>query len=176
MRTKNIVLFFIISLFLMPMLINSSQAIEEEYSLQTKITISCFPPYQSVSPIVVNVELTNMGNETFNGTLTIQGRTKDSSYTSHEYPISNLTKDVVLAYAYRVSTDYAGRYWFTIKIEEEHLSTIKLYRDSTLIDEGFRVETTPSIFLRSFTEFIAILGIVVSAIVAIAVAIYMKKK
>ena len=176
MQTKSIFLFFIICLFLIPMLFNPCQAIEEEYSLKIKITTSCAIPYQSVSSIVVSVKLTNMGNETFNGTLTIKGKTKDSSYASREYLISNLTKDAVQAYTYSVATDYAGRYWFTIKIEEEHLSTIELYEDSELTDKGIRVEAEDSIFLRSFTEFIAILGAVVGAIVSIAVAVYMKKK
>lgn len=174
--TKKVVLFIAICLFLLSNLISSSQAIGEiEYSLQIKVTTSSLIPYQSVSPIVVNVELTNMGNETFNGTLTIKGRTKDSSYTSREYPISNLTKDVVLAYMYSVSTDYEGRYWFTIEIEEEHLSRIILYQDSRLIDEGNRVKAEDSIFIRSFSQFIAIVGIVV-AIVSIAVTIYLKKR
>lgn len=175
--TKKIVPFTAICLFLFSNLVSSSQAIGEiEYSLQIKVTTSCRIPYQSVSQIYVDVELTNLGNETFNGTLTIKGRTKDSSYTSREYPISNLTKDVVLAYMYSVSTDYAGRYWFTIEIEEEHLSRIILYQDSRTIDEGNRVKTTSSIFLRSFSEFIAIVGIVVGAIVSSAVAIYLKKR
>lgn len=154
----------------MLMSISSCQAIEEkEYSLQIKITSSCSIPYQSVFPIVVTVELSNMGNETFNGTLTIEGETKDGHYGQSKYSISNLTKGVIQVYIYSVSTDYAGRYWFTINIEEEHLSRIKLYQDSTLIDEAMRVRATSSIFLHSFTEFIAIVGIIVGAIVSLIV-------
>lgn len=176
-RVEKKALFIIIYLFLISISIKSCQAIDgKEYSLQIKITTSCAIPYQSVSPIAVSVELSNMGNETFNGTLSIEGETTEGHYGAREYPISNLTKNVVNTFIYSVSTDYAGRYWFTVKIEEEHLSTIKLYQDSTLIEEGIRVQATSSIFLHSFTEFIAIVGIVVAAIVSIAGIVYSRKR
>ena len=178
MRTRSIILLFIASLFLTPMLINSGQATDEEdYSLQIKITTSCLLRFQSISPIDVKVELTNIGNKTFNGTLSIEGETREGLYWPPlEYPISNLTKDAVQGYTRSFGSYDAGIYWFTIKIVEERSSTIKLYRDSKLVDEGWQVEAKTSISLRSFGEFIAILAIVVGAIVAIAVAVYKKKK
>lgn len=178
MRIKSVILFFEMCLFLAPMLINSCQAIDgKEYSLQIKITTSCPIPFQSVSGIVVKVELTNMGNETFNGTLTVECQTKEGYWEPLGYPISNLTKGAIYGFSRSVSTDYAGRYWFTVTIEEEHLSTIKLYEDSRLIDEGWHVEAKDSIFLRSFTEFIMIVtGIVVPIGLAIVAYVYSRKK
>jgi len=176
MRTKSTVVSFIICFFLLPMLINSCQAIEEkEYSLQIKITTSYFPPFQSVCSAVVSVELTNIGNETFNGTLIIEGKTDKHSYAPVEYPISNLNKNAVEHYSKSFRTDDEGTYWFTVKIQEEHFSTIKLYRGSILVDEGQQVEAGDSIFLYSFTHFLMILGIVATVIVGIA-AIYRRKR
>jgi hypothetical protein len=175
MRTKNIILFFTICLFLTPILIDPCHSIDE-YSLEIKITISCFPPFQSVSSIHAKIELTNMGNKTFNGTLTIEGKTEDGQYPPIDYPISNLTKEAVQVYENSYRTDDVGTYWFTVKIEGDNFSTVKLYRDSTLVDEGFQVEATSSIFLHSFAEFLTIIGIIVAAIVSIAVAVYIKKK
>jgi len=133
------------------MLINSCQAIEEkEYPLQIEITISCPLPFQSVSPIDVNVKLTNIGNETFNGTITIEGKTKDSHYASREYPVLNFTKNETRTYTYSVRTDYAGTYWFDFEIEEEeHRWVIKLYEDSRLADGGVRVKKISSFFIHS---------------------------
>lgn len=170
-----------LSLLFMLMSINSCQALEE-YSLQIKVAVhpkgilAPFLAFQSVSPVVVSVELSNMGNNTFNGTLTIKGKTEDGSYTPMEYPISNLTKDVVHSYSASFRTDDAGTYWFTIEIESNKtLSNIKLYEDSILKDEGYQVEVKDSIFYHSFSEFIAIVGIIVGAIVTL-VAVYLRRR
>lgn len=178
MRIKSIILFSVICLFLPPMLINSCQATdEEEHSLQIKIATSCFPPFQSICTAVVKVELTNIGNETFNGTLTIEGKTDKHSYEPRKYNVSNLTKDAVQGFAYSARTDDERTYWFTVTIEEEHDSIIKLYEDSTLIDEGWLVEAENSIFLYSFTQFLLIItGIVVPIGLAIVAYVYSRKK
>ena len=178
MRTKSTTFFLLMCFFLIPMLSNSCQAIEEkEYPLQIEITISCPLPFQSVSPIDVNVKLTNIGNETFNGNITIEGKTKDSYYASREYPVLNFTKNETRTYTYSVRTDYEGTYWFTFEIEEEENRwVVKLYEDSKLVDGGVRVKKTSSFFIHSFAGFIAILGIIVGAIVSIVIAIYMKKR
>lgn len=177
MEAKSVILFSI-CLFLILMFMSSCQAIEEkEYSLQIKVTTSCFPPFQSVAPVVVSVELRNMGNETFNGTLTISGRTdRGHSYSPIEYPITNLTSNKVLCFEQAFASYDDGIYWFTVEIEPDEVATIKLYQGSILKNEGFRVQTKGSILLHSFREFIMIVGIVIGAIVAIAVAVYKKKK
>jgi hypothetical protein len=151
---------------------------EISYSLQLTLNVSCAIPFQTVSPAVVSFELRNIGNETFNGILTLEGKTdKQHSWNPVEFNISNLTKNAVYRNSTPFSTPDEGLYWFTVKIEpNQTLSTIKLYADSQLEDEGFRVSKTSSIFIHSFTNFIAIVGIVVVATVTIAVAIYSKKK
>ena len=178
MRLKNIVILFGACLLLICTSINSCTALEEkEYSLEIKMTTSCFPPFQSVAPVVVSVELRNMGNVTFNGTLTISGRTdRGHSYSPIEYPITNLTSNKVLCFEQPFASYDDGIYWFTAEIEPDEVATIKLYQDSVLKDEGFQVQAKGSILLYSFSVFIAIVGIIVGAIVTIAVAIYKKKK
>jgi hypothetical protein len=163
---------------LLASVINHGQAVEQtEYLLEIRIDVSCPIPFQSVNPVSVNVELTNIGNATFNGTLTINGKTEDGSYSPIEYPILNLTKNSTTSLSNAYRTDDAGTYWFTIEIEpNQSYSNIKLYQDSILQDEGYRVEMTKSVFLHSFTEFIAIIAIAVSAIVAIVVGVYTVKK
>jgi len=163
---------------LMISMVNQCQALDQtEYSLRIKVSVSCPIPFQTVSSANVNVELTNIGNATFNGTLTISGKTEDGSYSPKEYPILNLTKNSTTVFFSSYRTDDVGTYWFTVQIEpNQSLSNIKLYQDSILKSEGYRVSVTESIFLHSFTEFIAIIAIVVSAIVAIVVGVYAVKK
>jgi hypothetical protein len=151
------------------------------YSLQVTLNASCgfpFLPFQTVSSAVVSFELKNIGNETFDGVLTLEAKTdKGHPWNALKYTVSNLTKNAV----YTNSTSYAsvdaGLYYFTLKVEPNNtLSDIKLYQDSNLLSEGFRVSTNTSIFFHSFSEFIAIVAIVVGAIVAIAVGVYTAKK
>lgn len=177
MITRRVTHVLTFSLFLMLLSINPCQALEE-YSLEIKVTVSTYPflAFQSVSPIFVTVEISNIGNNTFNGTLWIEGKTEDGAYSPLEFPISNLTKDIAKTYSSSFRTDDVGTYWFTIKIEpNQTLSSIKLYEGSILKDEGFRVSLTKSTFIHSFSEFIAILAIVIGAIVAVIIAIYQKK-
>jgi hypothetical protein len=151
---------------------------EITYSLQLSLNVSCAIPFQTVSPAVVSFELKNIGNETFNGILILEGKTdKQHSWDPIEFNISNLTKNAVYRNSTSFSTPDEGLYWFTVKIEpNQTLSTIKLYVDSQLEEEGFRVGKTSSIFIHSFTNFIAIVGIIIGAIVTIGVAIYSKRK
>jgi hypothetical protein len=152
---------------------NSGLAYEQKtYSLQITLDASCRIPffnYQSVAPIDVSFQLKNIGNETFNGTLTLEAKTdKGHSWNAIEYDIENLASNEV----YSNSTSYAsvddGLYYFTVDIEpNDTFSNIKLYQGSSMITEGFRVHTNTSILLHSFTEFIAIVAIVVTIILAI---------
>jgi hypothetical protein len=164
---------------LLATIIHKCQALEQtEYSLKIKISVSSPIPFQTVSPINVNVELTNIGNMTLNGTLTISGRTEDGSYLPIAYPISNLTKNLTTSFFSAFRTDDIGTYWFTVKIEQNQtFSNIKLYQDSILKAEGYRVETTESIFIHSFTEFIMIIaGIIVPIVLAILGLIVSRKR
>jgi hypothetical protein len=151
---------------------------EITYSLQLSLNASCAIPFQTVSPAVVSFELKNIGNETFNGILTLEGKTDEQhSWNPMEFTISNLTKNTIYRNSASFSTPDEGLYWFTVYIEpNQTLSTIKLYLDSQLQDEGFRVSETTSIFVYSFTNFIGIVAIAIGAIVTISVAIYSKRK
>jgi len=171
-----VILVFLLSI---SVAVSPSQALEQtEYSLQIKITVSCLIPYQTVFPINVDVELSNIGNATFNGTLKISGKTEDGGYFAPtEYPISNLTKNAVNHFSASFRADDVGTYWFTVEIEaNQSLSTIKLYQNSILKDEGFRVKTTESIFIHSFTEFIMIIGIVITIVLAVIGFIVQRKR
>ena len=167
-------------IFLIPFLAGPCQAIEQtEYSLQIKITVSCIIPVQSFpfSPVVVTVEVRNIGNETFNGTLTIDLKTNYHSYNQMEHSILNLTKDAVQSFSSSFSTDDPDRYYATIGIEPNQTSSnIKLYQESELVDEGFRVSAKDSIYLYPLGLFLALLGIVVTAIVGIVGIIYARKR
>lgn len=177
MRLKIAFSILIICGVVMLFFVNPSQAVtQEEYEIEIKFTTSCLLPFQSVFPISCDVELTNMGNEPFNGTLRIECETKEGYFAHKDFPVSNLAKADVQHFTARFSTDHAGRYWITVKLEEDSLDKIYLYEDSRLVDEANRVKTQDSIFFRSFSEFIAIMAIVVGAIVSIVVAVYMKKK
>jgi hypothetical protein len=182
---KKVVCIFVISLLLLITLSAiPCQGAIEEYSLEIEVTLSAYPllAYQSVTPIDVNVELTNIGNNSFSGTLTIEGKTEENRrYGPRSYPISNLTNEKPHGYAMLgVRTDDIGTYWFTVTIESNQtvsFGNIKLYKGSVLIDENYnQVSITKSIFLRSFAEFLTILGIVIGAIVSISIAIYAKRK
>jgi len=151
------------------------------YSLQVTLNASSGLPllaFQTVSSAVASFELKNIGNETFDGVLTLEAKTdKGHSWNALNWAVSNLTKNAV----YTNSTSYAsvdeGLYYFTLKVEPNNtLSRIKLYQDSNLLSEGFRVSTNASISFHSFSDFIAIAAIVVTATVAIAVAVYTVKK
>ena len=138
-----------------------------EYSLKIKVDISSLIPYQTVSPINVNVELSNIGNTTFEGTLWIIRTTEDNLYSVADFPISNLTKSSTKSYSATFRTDKIGTHSFDIRIEpNQTLSNpyIKLYQDSILKNEGYRVSVTDSIFIHSFTEFLTIVGIVVTIV------------
>jgi len=151
------------------------------YSLQVTLNASYGFPYlafQTVSPAVVSFELKNMGNETFDGVLTLEAKTdKGHTWNALKYTVSNLTQNAVYTNSTSYSTVDEGLYYFTLNIEPNNtLSDIKLYQDSNFLSEGFRVSTSTSIFLHSFSEFIAIVAIVVAAVVAVAVGVYTVKK
>ena len=178
MRFKSAFPLVIICLFTLISFVNISNAItQDEYEIEINVKCSCPIPFQSISPVICDVELINMGNEPFNGTLTIECRkTKDDYFAHKDFPVSNLVKANVQHFTVRFSTDYAGRYFITVKLEEETLDKIYLYEGLELIAEGNRVQTKDSVFLHSFSEFIAIMAIVVGAIVVVAVAVYRKKR
>ena len=152
-----------------------------DYSLQVTLIASCgfpFLPYQTVSSVIVYFELKNLGNETFDGIITLEARTDGGhSWKAIEYNVSNLTENEAYANSSSYPTVDEGLYYFTLNIEPSNaLSNIKLYQDSNLLSEGFRVSTSASFFFHSFSEFIAIVAIVVGAIVAISVGVYTTKK
>lgn len=161
---------------------NCSAEYRTTNSLQATLNTSCIIPFQTVSPIAVSFTITNIGNETFNGIVRLKA-SSDSGHvwTEMTYAVSNLTTNDV----YENSTSYnsidAGLYYFTLVVESnDTLGNVKLYQDyngtNLLKEGGYVVDTGTTIFLHSFTEFLTIVGIVVGAIVAIAVAVYAKKK
>jgi hypothetical protein len=141
--------------------------------------MSCFIPVQSFPfcPVVVTVEVRNIGNGTFNGTLTADLKTNYHSYKQVEYSVLNMTKDSVQSFSSSFSTDDPDRYYATIDIEPNNTSSnVRLYQESKLVDEGFRVSTEDSIYLYPLGLFLAFLGIAVTAVVGIAGIIYAKKR
>jgi hypothetical protein len=152
---------------------NSGLAYEQKtYSLQITLDASCRIPfcnYQSVSPIDVSFQLENTGNETFNGTLTLEASTdKKHSWNAMYYNIENLAPNDVYSNSTSYSSIDDGLYYFTATIvPNATLSNIKLYEGSNMIAEGDRVHTGTTISIHSFTEFIAIVAIVVTIILAI---------
>jgi hypothetical protein len=169
-----------VSVFLLSISIamNPCQALEQtEYSLRMNVSVSSPIPFQTVSPINVKVELTNVGYETFNGTLTITGRTEDESYSPIEYPISNLNINSTMNFFSAFRTNDVGTYWITVRVESnQSLSNIKLYQDSIFKSEGHRVGVTESIFIHSFTEFIMIIGVSVATILAVVGILVQRKR
>jgi len=135
-------------------------------SIQIEVSVSSFPPFQSVAPIVVSVELRNKGNVTFNGTLTIYGRTdKDHSYSPIDYSISNLTKNEVLHFSRSFAAYDEGIYWFRVELEPNEIEVLmQVYEDSTLIDQTRKATVVRSIVIHSFTEFLMIVGIAITII------------
>ena len=110
-KTILIVCFFISS-----MLISPCQALnEKKYSFKISITTSCQIPFQTVSPIVISFELVNIGDESFNGTLTIEGKTDKHSFPLVKYDILNLSKNSVYRNSASFHTIDEGVYFFLLR-------------------------------------------------------------
>jgi hypothetical protein len=152
---------------------------ETTYSLQVTLNASpsiSFLNYQSIVPIDVSFQLKNIGNRTFNGTVTLEASTNKHTYDTLQFSVTNLMVNETYKNSTSYSTTDEGNYYFTLRIVSNDYSTINLYQDSSLRNEGVRVSTSTSAFFHSFTEFIAIMAIAVGAIVAIAVGVYQVKK
>jgi stress-induced morphogen len=108
-----------------------------------------------------------LGNETFSGTLTLSANTDKHSYDAITFNVTNLATNETYSNSSSYSTPDEGNYFFTLEIVSNDFSNIKLYQGSNMIIEGIRVHINTSISLHSFTEFIAIVAIVVTIILAI---------
>ena len=178
MAARGMMAFFLVFL-LFGLCVKSGLGSEQKtYSLQITLDTSCFPllNYQSVSPVSASFELKNLGNETFNGTVTLDARTDKHSYSQLQFNVTNLTANATYANSASYSTTDEGNYYFTLDISSSDYSNIKLYQNSNLLSEGSSVHTSATAFLHSYTDFIATVAIIVGAIVTVTVAIYTVKK
>lgn len=179
MSEKKMVKGIIISLLVFLLFgfsIKSGLAFEQKtYSLQIALDASCIPisflNYQSIEPVVVSFQLKNLGNETFNGAVTLRASTDKHSYDAITFNVTNLATNETNSNSTSYSTTDEGNYYFTLEIESNDFSNIKLYQDSNLLNQNPVVSTRASVFLHSFTEFIEIMAIVVTIMLAIVGAI-----
>ena len=176
--TKGIIISLLVFL-LFGFGMKSGLAVEQKtYSLQIALDASCSPisflNFQSIEPVDVSFQLKNLGNETFNGTITLRASTDKHSYDAIKFNVTNLATNETYSNSVSYSTIDEGNYYFTLEIESNDFSNIKLYQDSNLLNQNLIVRT---VFLHSFGEFIAIIAIVVTIILAIVgLAVQRKRK
>jgi len=143
----------------------------EYYELQITVNVQEILPLQySPFPPTVNFELKNLGDKPFNGVLSLHVDLEKASfsYSDAEFRISNLQKNDVYKNSSSYGTYSEGFIWFTFNIESNDLSNIRLYHDSKLEAEGFRVSFQTSVYLLPAMVWIGIMaGIVVPIIIAI---------
>jgi len=121
----------------------------EYYELQIMVNVQGIPLQYFPFPQIVNFEIKNLGEKPFNGVLTLHVALEKASfsYSDAEFRISNLQKDAVYKNSSSYGTYSEGFIWFTFNIESNDLSNIRLYSDSSLKDQGFRVSFETSVYL-----------------------------
>lgn len=147
----------------------STTMLQAKVEASSQIAIQSFP----FSTVVVSVELRNIGNVTFDGTLIIKGKTDYRSFAPAECAISNLGQNTVRDCSFYVAADDAGRYVFTVEVRtNQSLSVIELYEDSRFIDQGSSVTLTTSIYIYPLSDILTIIGIVLASMLAILAIFY----